>query len=129
MEALNTAPRQPILSIQETVALMAKRPGITTGGGIERNTPNPDPKAAEPPVDENDVVADHRIRDWWERQLVIDRAAETYRKKVSVPGERYVRPRVWTPAEKAKLMAWRKQYGETTGTGVSGKMNPQRLGA
>lgn len=86
MEALNTAPRQPILSIQETVALMAKRPGITTGGGIERNTPNPDPKAAEPPVDENDVVADHRIRDWWERQLVIDRAAETYRKKVSVPG-------------------------------------------
>lgn len=100
MEALNTAPRQPILSIQEPVALMAKRPGITTGGGIERNTPNPDPKAAE-----------------------------TYRKKVSVPGERYVRPRVWTPAEKAKLMAWRKQYGETTGTGVSGKMNPQRLGA
>ena len=105
---------------------MAKRPGITVGGGIERNTPNPDPKAAEPPTKEDDVVANFRITEWWDRQRAIDRAAETYRKKVSIPGERYVRPRVWTPQEKSALMAWRKQYGETTGTGVSGRMNPQQ---
>ena len=126
MEQLNTPPRAPILSIQETVALMAKRPGITVGGGIERNTPNPDPRASEPPTDEDDVVADHRIRQWMADNDMIRKLQENYRKKVSVPGERYVRPRVWTPQERANLLSWRKQYGETTGTGVSGKMNPQQ---
>lgn len=118
---MDNTPTVPILSIQETIELMAKRPGITVGGGIERNTPNPDPRASEPPTDEDDVVANFRITEWWDRQRVIDKAAETYRKKVSIPGERYQRPRVWTPEERANLLAWRRQYGETAGTGTSGR--------
>ena len=121
MEQFRQTHVEPILSIQETVALMAKRPGITVGGGIERSTPNPDPKAAEPPTDEDDVVANFRITEWWDRKREVDKVAEMHRKKVCVPGERYQRPRIWTPEERANLMAWRKQYGETAGTATSGR--------
>ena len=121
MEQFRQTHVEPILSIQETVALMAKRPGITVGGGIERSTPNPDPKASEPPTDEDDVVANFRITEWWDRKREVDKVAEMHRKKVSVPGERYQRPRIWTPEERANLMAWRKQYGETAGAATSGR--------
>jgi len=111
-----------ILSIKETIALMAMRTGITTGGGIEMNTPNPDPRAAEPPMTEDELVATYRIKAWMERQRDRDRAADTIRKKLAGTGDRYVKPLRWTPDQSARLKAWRNQYGiAPTGTGITGK--------
>ena len=116
-----------ILSLKDTLELMAKRPGITTGGGIEQNTPNPDPKAAEPPTTEDDILATYRITAWEEQNKAIRRLQDNVRKKVSAHGGHYIKPRVWTPKERAALMRWRNTYGMTpTGTGVGGRVNPQQ---
>lgn len=120
---------------KETLKLMAMRPGKTKGGGIEMNTPNPDPKADEPVrnedgeivqvwYDQPDVITDEgmteNVRIWLDRQKVIENQVKSYQKKLSTSGDYYIKPLRWTPEEQARINAWRKKGGVATGTGVNG---------
>lgn len=111
-----------ILSIKETIALMAMRTGITTGGGIEMNTPNPGPRAAEPPMTEDELVSAYRIKAWMERQRQRDLASENMRKKVTSAGGQYVKPLRWKGDELSRLNKWRRETGVSAmGTGMTGR--------